>query len=90
VNAVREVEDAMIAVKTYEMEFGLRSEQMTASDEAMRLSWVRYESGLTSFLEVLDLQRSSFSSQLKASETLQYQLLSIVQLYAALGGGWNQ
>lgn len=89
VNAVREVEDAMIAVKTYEKEFELRSEQMIASDEAMRLSWVRYESGLTSFLEVLDLQRSSFSSQLKASETLQYQLISLVQLYAALGGGWN-
>ncbi len=90
VNAVREVEDAMIAVKTYEMEFGLRSEQMVAANEAMRLSWVRYESGLTSFLEVLDLQRSSFSSQLKASETLQYQLVSVIQLYAALGGGWNQ
>ncbi len=90
INAVREVEDAMIAVKTYEKEFDLRSEQMTASNEAMRLSWVRYESGLTSYLEVLDLQRSSFSSQLKASETLQYQLISIVQLYAALGGGWNQ
>ncbi len=87
-NAVREVENALIAVKTYENEFSLRSEQMTASNEAMRLSWVRYESGLTSFLEVLDLQRSSFSSQLKASETLQYQLISIVQLYAALGGGW--
>ena len=88
INAVREVEDAMIAVETYQKEFDLRSEQMTASNEAMRLSWVRYESGLTSYLEVLDLQRSSFSSQLKASETLQYQLISIVQLYQALGGGW--
>ncbi|HSO89105.1 MAG TPA: efflux transporter outer membrane subunit [Draconibacterium sp.] len=88
INAVREVEDAMIAVKTYQNEFELRSEQMTASNEAMRLSWVRYESGLTSYLEVLDLQRSSFSSQLKASETLQYQLISVVQLYQALGGGW--
>lgn len=90
INAVREVEDALIAVKTYEKEFDLRSEQMKASNEAMRLSWVRYESGLTSYLEVLDLQRSSFSSQLKASETLQYQLISVVQLYQALGGGWNQ
>jgi len=89
INAVREVEDAMIAVKTYEKEFDLRSEQMIASNEAMRLSWVRYESGLTSYLEVLDLQRSSFNSQLKASETLQYQLVSIIQLYQALGGGWN-
>lgn len=89
INAVREVEDALIAVKTYESELALRSEQMAAANEAMRLSWIRYESGLTSYLEVLDLQRSSFTSQLKASETLQYQLISIVRLYAALGGGWE-
>jgi outer membrane protein, multidrug efflux system len=87
-NALREVEDAMVAVVTYEKEFDLRNEQMQASMEAVRLSWVRYEGGLTSYLEVLDLQRSSFSSQLKASETLQYQLNSMVQLYQALGGGW--
>lgn len=87
-NAVREVEDALIAVDTYQKEFDLRTEQMIASNDAMNLSWVRYESGLTSYLEVLDLQRSSFSSQLKASETLQYRLISIVQLYQALGGGW--
>jgi multidrug efflux system outer membrane protein len=89
INAIREVEDAMIAVKTYQKEFSLRKEQMDAAREAVRLSWVRYEGGLTSYLEVLDLQRSSFSSQLNASETLQYQLISNVQLYQALGGGWN-
>jgi multidrug efflux system outer membrane protein len=50
---------------------------------------LRYEGGLTSYLEVLDLQRSAFNSQLKASESLQFQLVSIIQLYQALGGGWN-
>ena len=88
-NALREVENAMIAVKTYEKELQLRVEQMNAAKNAVNLSWVRYEGGLTSYLEVLDLQRSSFNSQLKASETLQYQLTSVVQLYLALGGGWN-
>lgn len=87
-NALREVEDAMVSVNTYRKEFDLRYEQMTASQEAVKLSWVRYEGGLTSYLEVLDLQRSSFTSQLKASETLQLQLNSIIQLYEALGGGW--
>lgn len=87
-NAVREVEDAMIAVLTYQKELELRIEQMNASEEAVRLSWVRYDGGLTSYLEVLDLQRSSFSSQLKTSETLQLQLNSTVKLYQALGGGW--
>jgi multidrug efflux system outer membrane protein len=62
---------------------------MQAAREAVKLSWIRYEGGLTSYLEVLDLQRSSFSSQLKASETLQFQLNAMVQLYQALGGGWK-
>ena len=53
------------------------------------MAWVRYESGLTSYLEILDLQRSAFSSQLKASEVLQLQLTSSVNLYKALGGGWQ-
>jgi multidrug efflux system outer membrane protein len=56
--------------------------------EAADLSWTRYDGGLTSYLEVLDLQRSSFDSRLKASQTLQLQLTSTVRLYQALGGGW--
>ncbi len=87
-NALREVEDAMIAVQTYQNEFQLRRDQVLAAEDAARLSWIRYDGGLTSYLEVLDLQRSSFSSQLKASETLQLQLTSTVRLYQALGGGW--
>jgi multidrug efflux system outer membrane protein len=86
--AVREAEDAMVAVNSYKKEFSLRNEQMLAAREAARLAWVRYEGGLTSYLEVLDLQRSYFSSQLNASETLQLQLTSMVKLYQALGGGW--
>lgn len=86
--AFREVEDALVAVRTYEMEYQSRQRQVAAAENAAKLSWVRYEGGLTSYLEVLDLQRSLFNSQLKASETLQLGLTSIVQLYQALGGGW--
>lgn len=86
--ALREVEDAMIAVKTYRNEFLLRKEQLGAAGEAVKLSWIRYDGGLTSYLEVLDLQRSLFSSQIKASEAFQLQLTSTVKLYQALGGGW--
>jgi multidrug efflux system outer membrane protein len=87
-NALREVEDAMIAVTTYQEEFELRRSQVIAAEDAARLSWIRYDGGLTSYLEVLDLQRSTFSSQLRASESLQLQLTSTVLLYQALGGGW--
>lgn len=88
-NAMREVEDAMIAVDTYKKEFEARMLQVEAASEALEMAWVRYENGVTSYLEILDLQRSEFSSYLNASETLQLQLNSSVQLYQALGGGWE-
>ncbi len=87
--ALREVEDALVAVETYDAELASRIKQLESASNAAELSWVRYEGGLTSYLEVLDLQRSLFSSQLKASETLQLRLTSTVQLYQALGGGWT-
>jgi multidrug efflux system outer membrane protein len=87
-SALREVEDAMVAVNTYDAESRIRSRQVDAAESATELSWTRYEGGLTSYLEVLDVQRSLFTSQLKASETLQLKLTSTVRLYKALGGGW--
>jgi multidrug efflux system outer membrane protein len=87
-NAYREVDDALISVRTYRAEFDARNRQMAAAKNAAELSWTRYEGGMTSYLEVLDLQRSFFSSQLQASESFQLQLTSIVRLFQALGGGW--
>lgn len=86
--AMQEVEDAMVAVQKYKLEFEIRSNQMESANNAVKLSWVRYDSGLTDYLEILDLQRSQFNSQLKASQALQLQLSSTVNLYKALGGGW--
>jgi multidrug efflux system outer membrane protein len=79
----------MIAVSTLQKEYEARQRQLDAAKEALDLSWTRYNGGLTSYLEVLDLQRSYFSSQLEASETLQNQLNAIIELYKALGGGWS-
>lgn len=87
--ALQEVEDAMIAVETYQNEYYLRNEQMEMAKTAAHLSWVRYDGGLTSYLEVLNLQTSLFNAELKASEALKQQLTSIVNLYDALGGGWQ-
>jgi multidrug efflux system outer membrane protein len=88
-SAFRDVEDALVAVRTYEAEYEARQRQVEAAESAAGLSWTRYEGGLTSYLEVLDLQRSEFSSQLQASESRQLHLTSIVRLYQALGGGWE-
>jgi multidrug efflux system outer membrane protein len=86
--AFQEVEDALIAVYTYREEHAARQRQARAAQNAYDLSWARYEEGLTSYLEVLNLQRSLFTAELAQSETLQLQLTSTVGLYKALGGGW--
>ena len=87
-NAYHEVEDALIAVRTYEVELAARQRQIAAAQEAAELAWIRYEQGLTSYLEILETQRALFNSQLVASETFQLRLNSVVDLYEALGGGW--
>ena len=87
-NALREVEDALIAVSTYKREYFLRNEQMEMATKAAHLSWVRYDGGLTSYLEVLNLQSSQFNAELKASEAFKKEISSVVDLYEALGGGW--
>ena len=87
--AIKEVEDAMIAHSTYNREYDLRTQQMVLATKAAELAWVRYDGGLTSYLEVLALQSSQFSAELKASASLQQELQSIIDLYIALGGGWE-
>jgi len=88
--ALQEVEDAMIAVQTYRIEYKLRNEQMLMATKASQLAWVRYDGGLTSYLEVLSLQGSQFDTELRASEAFKNQITSVVSLYEALGGGWYE
>ena len=88
-NAYREVEDALVAVRTYRAELQARQRQLAAAQSAADLSWIRYEDGVTSYLEVLEAQRALFGSQLATSQTRQLALNSVVDLYAALGGGWQ-
>ena len=88
-NAYREVEDALVAVRTYRAELDARLREVRAAESAAELSWIRYEDGVTSYLEVLETQRALFTSQLAISQTRQLALTSVVELYAALGGGWQ-
>ena len=87
--AWREVEDALVAVRTYQGEYAARKRQVEAATEAADLAWARYDAGMTSYLEILETQRSLFSTELQASQVLQSWLSSIVRLYVALGGGWD-
>ena len=87
--AFQEVEDALIAIRTYQREYLARKSQADAARNAAKLSRARYDSGVTSYLEVLDIERSLFNAELATSIALRNHLNSIVQLYRALGGGWE-
>lgn len=88
IQAFREVEDALIEISTLEKESQARLKQMAAAQNAAKLSKERYDGGVTSYLEVLDSERTQFDSELAASDTYQQYLNAYVKLYKALGGGW--
>jgi len=87
--AFREVEDALVAVRTYRDEHAARQRQVAAARSAARLSRARYDGGVTSYLEVLDTERSLFGAELAESQTLRLYYDAVIGLYKALGGGWN-
>jgi multidrug efflux system outer membrane protein len=86
--AFREVEDALVEVQTLEQESIAREQQVEAARNASALSHERYDGGVTSYLEVLDSERSKFDAELAAAQTYQQYLNAYVFLYKALGGGW--
>ena len=85
----REVEDALVAVRTYNAENEAQTRRALAARNAARLSRARYDGGVVDYLEVLDTERTLFNAELAQSETLQLYFNSIVRLYGALGGGWS-
>ena len=86
--AFREVEDALAAVRTFRDELRAREMQVTAARSAAFLARARYDGGVTSFLEVLDAERSLFDAEIATSAVRRAQLVAVVDLYKALGGGW--
>lgn len=86
-NAFREVSDALIdhdrnAQQTKQQELFVQALQ-----DADRLSLMRYQGGLDSYLQVLDAERNLFQGQLTLARLRRDELVSVVQLYRALGGG---
>ncbi|MDP2722829.1 MAG: efflux transporter outer membrane subunit [Bacteroidales bacterium] len=86
--AFREVEDALVSIETLKRELDVLQVRYQAAINAEKLSWQRYDKGVTSYLEVIDSQTQSFEAQLDYSETRQELLTTYIQLYNALGGGW--
>ena len=86
--AFREVDDSLVEIQTYREELASIDRQLKAAKNANRLSLERYDKGVSSYLEVLDTERTLFSTDLKQSETQQLYHKAFVKLYKSLGGGW--
>jgi multidrug efflux system outer membrane protein len=88
--AFRSVSDALIAYRKTQ-EFRSQEELLFQSaQDAARLSHMRYTGGVTGYLEVLTNETNAFSAELGLVQAQLNELLALVQLYEALGGGWQQ
>jgi multidrug efflux system outer membrane protein len=66
-----------------------QARSVAAYQEAVRLASLRYSAGLSSYIEVLEAQQQLFPAQNTLAQVRLSRLVSLVQLYKALGGGWN-
>jgi len=87
--AFREVSDSLVA---YRKNRDAREQQqllMSAAKDAARLSHVRYDAGATSYLEVLTNETNFYNAELNLSQARFNEVLSLIQIYNSLGGGWQ-
>ena len=88
--AFGDVSDALIGYEKFH-EVRLRQQDSVSDlEETVRISTLRYKGGTTTYLEVLDGQRSLYGAQLTLASARGDEYRSLVQLYKALGGGWQQ
>jgi multidrug efflux system outer membrane protein len=87
--AFRDVSNALVAYRK-DREFRIQQEHLLESaQDAARLSQVRFKAGTTDYLEVLTNETNSFSAELGLAQAQGNELIALVQLYEALGGGWQ-
>jgi NodT family efflux transporter outer membrane factor (OMF) lipoprotein len=88
-NGLREVSDALIGYSRTRSQRAEQEKLVGSLADAVQLSNLRYKGGLDSYLQVLDAQRNLFSGELGLAQLRLAERLSVVQLYRALGGGWQ-
>ncbi|MGA7782403.1 MAG: efflux transporter outer membrane subunit [Paraburkholderia sp.] len=86
--AFQQVNDALISVQKLREQTDVQARQVKTLETYARLARLRYDGGYTSYLEVLDAERSLFNARLSYTQTRQAALVSFVNLYQSMGGGW--
>jgi multidrug efflux system outer membrane protein len=89
-NAFREVSNALVEHRKVKEMRAQQELLVTTLRERSRLAYMRYQGGVDTLLNALDADRELFDAELDLAQTRRDELLSLVQLYKALGGGWQQ
>jgi multidrug efflux system outer membrane protein len=85
----REVNDALVDQDRTREQLEAQKRQVAALQQYADTARLRYENGYTSFIEVLDAERSLFNAQLQYTQSQQVQFQAMINLYKAIGGGWE-
>lgn len=88
-NALREAGDALVGARAARDEVAAQETQAQALRRATQLAELRYQTGVASYVEVLQSERDLFAAELALSQAQLRQLIAGVQLYRALGGSWH-
>ena len=88
ISGFREVEDALVSTTKGRESQEAKGRRVSALQTYARLAKNQYDAGTTSYLQVLDANRTLFSSQLEYVQNQTAVLVSLVDLYRAMGGGW--
>jgi multidrug efflux system outer membrane protein len=87
--AFREVSDALVQYRKVK-EIRTQQELLVSTlQDRSRLAYMRYQGGVDTLLNALDADRGLFDAELNLAQTKRNELLALVQLYKALGGGWQ-
>jgi multidrug efflux system outer membrane protein len=87
-NAFREMEDALINRAKLDQRLEALGRQIKALQNYARLARMRYDGGYTSYLEVLDAERSLFNAELSYTTGQNNLFRSLIDIYKSIGGGW--
>jgi multidrug efflux system outer membrane protein len=87
-NALREVEDALVGFRSAGQQRTALRERVVAERKVLELATLRYKGGVADYLEVLDSQRSLFDAEISDANAASEHSKSLIRLYKALGGGW--
>ena len=88
-NAFREVSDSLIAYRKVKEVRTQRELLVETLRDRTRLAYLRYNGGVSNLLEALDADRSLFDAELSLAQARRDELVTVVLLYRALGGGWQ-